>query len=251
LSTKEWARLSAEITEVLGLEVAPIGITFSAEAPPGVPRFDEPMSEATPDGRRGRVAASCVFWMRGTERNFTTVPEDHGNCSVGTLTHGLAGLRDVASKADVGELLDSGWISMDTIPSIPTVSEPASFITYGPLDDFPLYPEVVFLRINPEQLMVLTDALGDIDIGGKPQCHIVASAKERGRVAVSFGCMLSRVRTGMSSDEMTCAIPGDRLGEVVEALTRAQSIDDTVASYASKDAARFMPRPDAPPAMTR
>ena len=45
--------------------------------------------------------------------------------------------------------------------------------------------------------MVLSDAVPGLRIEGKPQCHIVAIAKEQGEVAASVGCALSRVRTGM------------------------------------------------------
>jgi len=51
---------------------------------------------------------------------------------------------------------------------------------------------VVLLRVNARQLMVLSDALPGLSIQGKPQCHIVALAKEHGVPAASVGCALSR-----------------------------------------------------------
>jgi hypothetical protein len=51
--------------------------------------------------------------------------------------------------------------------------------------------------------------------------------------------MLSRVRTGMAITEMTCAIPAQRLPEVVEKLRVACTADKAVASYASDDSKRF------------
>ncbi|MCG6900830.1 MAG: DUF169 domain-containing protein [Gammaproteobacteria bacterium] len=45
---------------------------------------------------------------------------------------------------------------------------------------------------------------------------MIAIAKELQEIAISVGCMLSRVRTGMPNTEMTCAIPGARLAEVVQ-----------------------------------
>ena len=56
---------------------------------------------------------------------------------------------------------------------------------------------------------------------------------------VSVGCMLSRVRTGMPNTEMTCAIPGSRLAEVVQQIKTTTVIDGTVANYASEDTRRF------------
>jgi uncharacterized protein (DUF169 family) len=67
----------------------------------------------------------------------------------------------------------------------------------------------------------------------------VAIAKEQGDVAVSVGCMLSRVRTGMSNNELTCAIPAAKLGEVIQKLRRNAEIERSVAVYAAQDAARF------------
>jgi uncharacterized protein (DUF169 family) len=43
----------------------------------------------------------------------------------------------------------------------------------------------------------------------------------------------------MRPEEMTCAIPGSGLAEVVEALERAVSLDRMMASYAAADAKRF------------
>jgi uncharacterized protein (DUF169 family) len=74
---------------------------------------------------------------------------------------------------------------------------------------------------------------------GKPQCHIIAMAKEHHQVAASVGCMLSRVRTGLPNSQMTCAIPAPRLAEVVARLHTTCQADNTVAAYAAEDARRF------------
>jgi uncharacterized protein (DUF169 family) len=87
--------------------------------------------------------------------------------------------------------------------------------------------------------MTVGDAVPDLVIEGKPQCHIVAIAKEQSRPAASVGCALSRARTGMAADEMTCALPGARLDEIVGAIENANFVDATVARYAAADAERF------------
>src|SRR5688500_428326 len=106
-----WDMLAGELTSLLRLQAPPIGITFSDDEPAGVERYDAPMPEPTSDGRTGRVPAGCVFWMKGAERTFTTVPEDHGNCSVGSLTHGLIDLQQAGSRADVAALVEAGWVT--------------------------------------------------------------------------------------------------------------------------------------------
>jgi uncharacterized protein (DUF169 family) len=231
--------LSDSLSNALHLAVAPIGISFGDSAPAGVPAFDEPMSEPAADGRAGRVPAGCVFWVRAAERSFTTVPEDHGNCSVGRFTHGLATLEEVGGNDDVAALLESGWVDAEAVGGIPSISERPAAITYGPVADAAETPDVVLLRVNGRQMMVLSDAMPGLKIEGKPQCHIVALAKEHGEVAASVGCALSRARTGMRPDEMTLALPGDRLAEVTEAVERAAGIDTVVAKYAADDARRF------------
>ena len=239
-SSPDYTHLARALTQTLHLAAPPIAITFGSEAPPGVPAFDAPMSEPAADGRAGRVSAGCVFWVRATERTFATVPEDHGNCSVGRYTHGLATMEEIAGNSDVAALLESGWVDADAVGAIPRVADRAEVITYGPLADAIVEPDVVLLRVNGRQMMVLSDALPGMPIEGKPQCHIVARAKQHGEVAASVGCALSRARTGMRPDEMTVAIPGPRLAEVADAVDRAASVDAVVAKYAAEDARRFV-----------
>lgn len=235
----DWRALARDLSNSLHLSVPPICITFSDAPPESVAAFDEPMSPPSADGRAGRVAASCVFWVRAVAATFTTSPDDHGNCSVGRYTHGLATFAEVADKADIAALLESGWVDGPKVGQIPAISTRSNYISYAPLADATFPPDVVLLRVNGRQLMVLSDAVPDIHIEGKPQCHIVALAKEYNQVAASVGCALSRARTGMGSDEMTVAIPGTKLASVVQAVLETAAVDTIVAKYAADDAKRF------------
>lgn len=237
-----WSEAAERLTAALHLKVAPVAITFSAGAPPFA-ALDEPMPAPTPDGRTGRVPAGCVFWVHALHRTFSTRPEDHGNCSVGSLTHGLIDLETAAGRADVGALVESGWVTTDVFPAIPVVATRPEAITYGPLAEASARPDVVLLRTTAKGVMAIGDALPDLVVEGKPQCHIVALAKEHGRPAASVGCALSRARTGMGAHEMTCALPGSRLEEIVAAVEEAGAVDATVARYAAADADRFAPLP--------
>lgn len=240
-NSTDWNDLASRLSSTLHLSEAPIAISFSKSAPSGVAPFDAPMSAPAEDGRTGRVPAGCVFWVKATTNTFSTEPADHGNCSVGRYTHGLASLEDVASNGDVAALLESGWVTEAAVGTIPAISQRPGAITYGPLGQTPdsVSPDVVLLRVNGRQLMVLSDALPGLHIEGKPQCHIVALAKEQQIPAASVGCALSRARTGMTPDEMTCALPASSLATTVEAIERTAAIDTTVAKYAAQDARRF------------
>jgi uncharacterized protein (DUF169 family) len=236
-----WHDAATALTDALQLDAPPIAITFSDAAPDGVTPFDAPMPEPTADGRTGRVPAGCVFWTKAVDRTFTTVAADHGNCSVGSLTHGFVTLDEVAGHSDVAALVESGWVTMDMVPNIPVIADKPGTVTYGPLAESPVDPDVVLIRVNGKQLMVLSDALPGLRIDGKPQCHIIAVAKQEGEVAVSVGCMLSRTRTNMSSKEMTCAIPASKLSDVIRQIVATAATDAIVASYAAEDARRFLP----------
>jgi uncharacterized protein (DUF169 family) len=235
-----WSDLANRLTAALRPIAAPIGIAFvtqgsASDAPP----FEASYPAPNEFGRTGAVSAGCVFWMRAVERMFSTNAADHGNCSVGSYTHGFITLDEAASRDDVAAALASGWVNEDAVSSLPhSVDRPAQ-VVYGPLSKFVTDPDVVLLRVNALALMTLKDAFPKIRIEGKPQCHIIAIAKENIEVAVSVGCALSRARTGMRSDELTCALPASRLTEIMPAIEAAANLDHAMASYAGADAHRF------------
>jgi uncharacterized protein (DUF169 family) len=235
----DYKALAGDLTELLTLQTPPLAITFTQEAPAGVPRYEGTMPAPTPDGRTGKVSAGCVFWMKAVDRTFHTCAEDHGNCSVGSLTHGFISLDVAAKRADVKALVDACWVTPGVFPHIPVVKQRPKCVVYGPLSDARIDPDVVFIRLNGKQAMVLHDALPDLRFEGKPQCHIIPIAKEQGQVTLSVGCMLSRVRTGMPNTEVTCAIPGTKLKEIVSKLKTTCGADKAVATYAAEDARRF------------
>ncbi len=239
MANVNYKALTEELVGLLGLQNAPLAIGFAQEPPAGIPAYDTPMPTPTADGRTGRVPAGCVFWMKAQDRTFTTAAEDHGNCSVGCVTHGLKTLEDVAGNADVACLVDAGWVTPEMFPQIPVVKGSPRYVTYGPLAETTSEPDVVFLRMNAKQAMMLSDAIPEISFQGKPQCHIIPIAKEQNKVAISVGCMLSRVRTGMPGTEMTCAIPARQCDSVVVRLRAACAADKAVAAYASDDSRRF------------
>jgi uncharacterized protein (DUF169 family) len=158
---------------------------------------------------------------------------------VGSVTHGLKSLPEVMGNEDVQGLLESEWVTPEEAMALPVIQERPQAITYGPAAESPIAPDVIFLRINAQQAMVLQDAFGQLPVAGKPQCHIIPMAKEQGQVVMSTGCSLSRIRTGMSPAEMTCAIPAERLAETVDKLDARKAANAAVAVYANGDLKRF------------
>jgi uncharacterized protein (DUF169 family) len=232
-------RWHLDLQELLGLAVPPVAIAFISHVPAGIERIQRTTPPRTADGRTGAVAASCVFWIEGTQGVFATEAEDHGNCSVGSLTHGFKTMEEIAQNADVAALCETGWVTPEAVAKVAVVREKPTSIVYGPLRDIPVEPSVILLRLNGKQQMLLHDAWRGLRFEGKPQCHIIPIAKESGELAVSVGCMLSRVRTGMSNNEVTCAIPASRMSLLIERLRAARAADNAVAAYAAEDSKRF------------
>lgn len=236
----DWRSLNDRLVATLKPYAPPIAISFLAEGQTApVARLDDNFPEPNESGRTGQVPAGCVFWIRSVSKSFATTAADHANCSVGSLTHGFLTLEEAVTKDDVGAVLESGWVDEAAVKELPVVTARPGTVVYGPLADSQSDPDVVLLRINALSLMILRDAFPDLQIEGKPQCHIIAIAKEKGTLAASVGCALSRSRTGMKAEEMTCAIPVRRLSEVADALESTVSLDRAMASYASADAKRF------------
>lgn len=240
--THDYQALSAALSDLLSLTTPPLAITFTQAPPVGMSRCEGEMPAPTADGRTGREAAGCVFWMRATDRTFHTCAADHANCSVGSLTHGFISLEQAAAREDVKAMCSVNWVTPEMFPGLPVVKQKPECVVYGPLSQTTIDPDVVFVRLVAKQAMMLHDAAPDIRFEGKPQCHIIPIAKEHGQVAISVGCMASRTRTGMSSTEMTCAIPAARLPGLIEQLRASCAADKAIAAYAAQDAQRFSRR---------
>lgn len=97
---------------------------------------------------------------------------------MGSLTHGRKPLDQVTGNADVAVLFDAGWVSMDMVPQIALVRERLNFISYGPLREAIVDPDVVLLRLNGKHVTIAHDAVPELRFQGQPQCHISAIAKE-------------------------------------------------------------------------
>jgi len=210
--------LGQALVDLLTLGHPPIAIDFRDTEPNGNRFTGSP------------VVASCVFWMQAHQGGFSTAADDH-HCSVGRFTHGLAEAGEIVDQPDVGALLDVGWVTMEAFAEVAHLSRRPHSIAYGPLSEAPTMPDVVLLRLSPRQMMEIGDAV-DVELSGKPQCQILPRAVDRQVIAASMGCALSRARTGMSDEELTCAIPGERLEEVVAALRAVRRADDAVAALA-------------------
>jgi len=218
-----------ELVRLLDLAHPPVAVTFHHEEP------DELRGT-----RPGPEPAGCCFWQQAEQRGLHTTAADHAHCSVGSYTHGFVSLDQAASGEDTAALVGSGWVTEADLGSAPHVAAAPAAITYEPLDEAE-DPDVVLVRLTASSLMSLQGACPELLVVTKPQCQIVPLALE-GTIAVSPGCAVSRVRTGLPAHELTCALPAGDLADIVARLTRSRAADALVSAYADNDIdANFTP----------
>lgn len=218
------AVLAQRLSELLGLAQAPVAVSFDAPAGTRVTKPVKPQP------------AGCCFWEPSQHQRLDTVAADHAHCSVGSYTHGLIPLEQAAAGADTAALVGSGWVGeADLIAAAALPFRPSS-ITYQPLAEAD-NPDVVLAKLSPTALMTLLGAVPDLTLARRPQCVIVPLA-HAGQVAVSPGCAVSRTRTNLPEDELTCAIPARDLESIIDRLESSTAADRAVSEFAAADMAR-------------
>jgi uncharacterized protein (DUF169 family) len=206
---------ATSLAQLLRLTSSPVAIAFVDAPPPGVPR----VSAVEPAG--------CGYWRRAAAGEvFFTVPDDHKRCPVGAHTHNVA--LSPAEQQEVMGLVQTmvglSYLKMEEVPQIPRRKTPLQVAVYAPLAAAPLPPDVVLVRGNARQLMLLAEAsqatgvAGNEATMGRPTCAVLPQAINSNRTAASFGCVGNRVYTGADDAEAYFAIPGAQLGAVEESL---------------------------------
>ncbi len=203
------------LQNLLGLRIPPIAVAFRPNPPPNIRRIDQ----AGPAG--------CSYWKLAAEGAvFYTEASDHYNCPVGAHTHGIDLPPDKAKELEglVQTMVGLQYISMEEVAALPRRQGAFGVAIYSPLADAPCDPDVVLVRGNTRQLMLLAEAAQAAGIAGggatmgRPTCAVLPEAMQSGHAATSFGCIGNRVYTGLADDELYCAIPGPKLPTVVDKI---------------------------------
>lgn len=212
----ETRAMGDRLRKLLGTDKMPVAIAFRDTAPAGVPRVE------------GAQPAGCGYWRVAAERGkaFYTEGVDHHGCPIGAHTHGVKAPPEVQKQLEgmIGTMVGLEYLKMEDVPSIPTRKAPFGVAVYAPLSEAPVEPDVVMVRGNARQMMLLaeasqaTGAAGTGPTMGRPTCAALPLAIETGKTASSFGCIGNRVYTGLGDDEAYLAIPGNRLAEIVDKL---------------------------------
>jgi uncharacterized protein (DUF169 family) len=145
---------------------------------------------------------------------------------VGAHTHNVTLSPDEQQElmVMVQRMVGLSYLKMEDVPQIPRLETPLQVAVYAPLAAAPMAPDVVLVRGNPRQLMLLAEAAQAAGVAGtgptmgRPSCAVLPEAINSRRTAASFGCIGNRVYTGAGDSDAYFAIPGPVLGSVEEKL---------------------------------
>jgi uncharacterized protein (DUF169 family) len=197
------------LTRELHLERTPVALAFVEGPPAGVP----PLGESVP--------SACTFWRRAERSVFYAGATEHHECAVGAMTMGfeLPAERQPEAQQLVGTMVELGYLSMEEVPHLPSVSKPHAGILYGPLEQFPVEPDVVLVIVPPRQAMVL------------PACAAVARTANQGDATLSLGCIGARTYVEVPDDHAVMVLAGPSLDQVVERLAPLNRANDALAEF--------------------
>ena len=173
------------------------------------------------------VPAGCAYWKLAAEGGvFYTEAADHYNCPVGSYTHGveLPPARAAELQQVIGTFVSLQYIKMEEVATLPRRTEAFGVAVYAPLAEAPVDPDVVLVRGNARQIMLVAEAARAAGIGhdgatmGRPGCAMIPEAMNTARGNTSLGCIGNRVYTGLGDAELYFTIPGPRLADVVGKL---------------------------------
>ena len=217
-STRHYNELDIELQDLLKLEHPPIAISFTNEPPVGVKKIDE------------SVPSGCVFWIRAFTEQFYTSKNDHANCTIGSFTHGFLRPSQVSldSCPDVKLMVQADYLALKDFTGVPRMESAPKFVSYAPLKSTSFEPDVVLMICNAEQSMLVTEATPFYETMGKPTCAAIPYAYNEEEVAISFGCVTNRVRTGLKSNELVVTIPMSKLEAFVANLKETAKANNEV-----------------------
>ena len=212
------------------VDAASARATFHALTGPGVDPITVTFRDSPPSGIR-RVAspapAGCSYWKLAADGEvFYTTSEDHLNCPIGAYTHGadLAPVTQQQLTATLETMVGLRYLKMEEVPGIPRRTHPLRFVVYAPLSKTDWIPDVVLVRGNARQIMIVVEAaqvrtlLSPASVMGRPACAVIAAAMDAGKAVTSLGCIGNRVYTELGDAEFYVAVPGSILVDVAEEL---------------------------------
>ncbi len=209
------ATTARQLQDLLGLGSPPVAIAFRESPPANVSRIDA----AGPSG--------CTYWKYAADgRTFYTEAADHYNCPIGAYTHGIDLPPERAKELPdvLGTMFSLGYLRQEEVPGVPRREGAFGVAVYAPLADAPFEPDVVLMRGNAKQMMLLSEAAQAAGVSagpglmGRPTCAAIPQAMKSQAAVASLGCIGNRIYTELADDELYVAVPGKHAAAVAEKL---------------------------------
>jgi uncharacterized protein (DUF169 family) len=230
LMESKWQTLENKFAEAIQFARRPVAVAFLDAPPAGVERFE------------GSEPSGCSFWrLAAAGRTFYTVPENHFNCAVGAYTHNipLSPEREQETGVTLKMMFDLGYVKPEEVPQIPRLAKTPAAISYSPLGDAPVDPDVVLFACQPRGAMLLQEAAGRAGVAsgapalGRPTCMALPASQLHGGI-LSLGCMGNRVYTGLGDAEIYFVMRGKDVAAVADALPTIVNANIALRDYATQ-----------------
>lgn len=226
----EWQKIAQGLSHDLGLTSPPVQISYLDTVPAGVAPHD------------GDVPSVCTFFAEGRRAPFYADLEAHENCEIGAFVLGVPPEGPVGERlmATVGMMQKEGYLRPGDEGKVPRNTSPPRFVAYGPLGSLPMDPTTVLMFAPAKSAMLAMEAApGPVPMNGRPMCAIVPTLNQGAPVALSMGCIGSRVYTQMTDGEMIVGVRGDHLRKFAESVNAIRHANDVVEAEDSRRKAKI------------
>jgi uncharacterized protein (DUF169 family) len=208
--------VAAAVSSKLGLASPPVALSFVGAVPSGMPVSKQD------------VPSACTFWRQAETSFFYAPAEKHFNCPIGAMTMGFEMPNEVQQNLMdvVQKMCGVGYISPEEAANIPSVKKKKSGIVYGPLQAFPMEPDLILMWLTPAQAMLYGEAAGTCRwtesmpaaTFGRPSCAALPVAFDKSQSTLSLGCLGMRIFTDISENRLLAVLPGNKIDEFCKAL---------------------------------
>jgi uncharacterized protein (DUF169 family) len=231
---EDFRTIAHQLTNDLELSQPPVQVTYLDAPPAGVPEHP------------GGAPSVCTFFAEARQKSFYVDLQGHAACEIGAFVLGLPPAGELGTRlmGMVGMMQKEGYLAAGEEAKIPRNAVPPKFVAYGPLGSMPMAPTNVLLFAKPKSAMLAMEASGQaVPVNGRPMCAVVPTLNHGAPVAVSIGCVGSRVFTQMSDDQMIVGVRGDYLRQFAAKLTTIRHANELVGAENARRKATYHPKP--------
>jgi uncharacterized protein (DUF169 family) len=216
--TDHLRQIATDLSHDLELDQAPVQVTYLDAPPSGVAEHP------------GGVPSVCTFFAEGQKHAFYAALPAHEACEIGAFVLGAAPEGELGTRlmATVSMMQKEGYLQPGEEAKIPRNATAPKYVAYGPLGSLPVAPTNVLFFARPKSARLAMEAAnGPVPMNGRPMCAVVPTLNQGAGVAVSMGCMGSRIFTQMGDDRMLVGVRGDHLDKFhasVKKIVRANRL---------------------------